>query len=79
MDKETPMYNWYVFWTLARIKQSEVLKNAENYRLLKKKDQNEKVNFDPHLKKRWLNMNIRMNQIGVGGFYKETKDKPRYI
>ena len=39
----------------------------------------EKTNFDPHLKRRWIQMNNRMKEIGVKSYYLETKDKPRYI
>ena len=38
----------------------------------------EKTNFDPHLHQRWVEMNNRMKQIGVEGYYDETKDLPRY-
>ena len=39
----------------------------------------EKTNFDPHLKKRWIQMNNRMKEIGVEAYYNETKDLSRYI
>lgn len=39
----------------------------------------EKTNFDPHLKRRWIQMNNRMKKIGVEAYYEETKDLPRYI
>jgi len=38
----------------------------------------EKTNFDEHLKRRWIQMNDRMKEIGVESYYKETKDLPRY-
>jgi hypothetical protein len=38
----------------------------------------EKTNFDPHLQERWILMNNRMKEIGVEGYYKETKDQSRY-
>ena len=39
----------------------------------------EKTNFDAHLKRRWIQMNNRMKEIGVESYYEETKDIPRYI
>ena len=38
----------------------------------------EKTNFDPHLRQRWVEMNNRMKDISVKGYYEETKDLPRY-
>ncbi|MFX1391054.1 MAG: DUF3795 domain-containing protein [Promethearchaeota archaeon] len=38
----------------------------------------EKSNFDDHLKKRWIQINQRMKEIGVESYYQETKDFPRY-
>jgi hypothetical protein len=38
----------------------------------------DKTNFDPHLEKRWLQMNTRMKEIGVEAYYEETKDLCRY-
>jgi len=38
-----------------------------------------KTNFDPHLEKRWLQMNMRMKDIGVEAYYEETKDMCRYL
>lgn len=38
----------------------------------------EKTNFDPDLKRRWIQMNNRMQEIGVESYYQETKDLPRY-
>ncbi|MBN2411164.1 DUF3795 domain-containing protein [candidate division KSB1 bacterium] len=38
----------------------------------------DKTNFDPDLKQRWLSMNKRMQEIGVEGYYEETKNLPRY-
>lgn len=34
--------------------------------------------FDPDLKKRWVEMNVRMKEIGVEAYYAETKDLCRY-
>ena len=39
----------------------------------------DKTNFDPHLEKRWLQMNTRMKEIGVEAYYEETKDLCRYL
>lgn len=39
----------------------------------------EKTNFDPDLKKRWVQMNRRMKELGVEAYFEETKDLPRYI
>ena len=39
----------------------------------------DKTNFDPHLEKRWLQMNMRMKEIGVEAYYEETKDLCRYL
>ncbi len=38
----------------------------------------EKTNFDPDLKRRWVDMNNRMKEIGVEAYYQETKDSSRY-
>jgi len=38
----------------------------------------EKTNFDPHLQRKWVQMNERMGEIGVEGYYEETRDQPRY-
>lgn len=38
-----------------------------------------KTNFDPHLEKRWLQMNSRMKKVGVEAYYEETKDLGRYL
>jgi hypothetical protein len=38
----------------------------------------EKTNFDPDLKRRWIQMNNRMKEVGVETYYQETKDLPRY-
>ncbi len=35
--------------------------------------------FDPVIKKRWIQMNNRMKEIGIEAYYKEIKDNPRYI
>lgn len=39
----------------------------------------DKTNFDPHLQKRWLQMNSRMREIGVEAYYEETKKVCRYL
>ena len=39
----------------------------------------DKTNFDSHLKKRWLQMNKRMKDVGVEAYYEETKDLCRYL
>ncbi len=38
----------------------------------------EKTNFDPDLKRRWIQMNNRMKKIGVESYFEETKNLPRY-
>jgi len=38
----------------------------------------EKTNFDPDLKRRWIQMNNKMREIGIKSFYQKTKDLPRY-
>lgn len=38
----------------------------------------DQTTFDPDLKTRWIQMNERMKEIGVQGYYEETKDFPRY-
>lgn len=38
----------------------------------------EKTNFDPDLKRRWIQMNSRMKEIGVESYFEETRDLPRY-
>jgi hypothetical protein len=38
-----------------------------------------KTNFDPHLERRWRQMNERMREIGVEAYYEETKNLPRYV
>jgi hypothetical protein len=38
----------------------------------------EKTNFDPDLKRRWIQMNNRMKEIGVEAYFEETKDLSRY-
>jgi hypothetical protein len=38
----------------------------------------EMTNFDPDLKRRWIEMNTRMRQIGIEAYYEETKDVCRY-
>jgi len=39
----------------------------------------EKTNFDPHLERRWRQMNERMREVGLEAYYEETKDLPRYV
>jgi len=34
--------------------------------------------FDEHLKKRWININNEMKEIGVEAYYMKIKDLPRY-
>jgi hypothetical protein len=36
------------------------------------------TNFDPDLKRRWIEMNGRMREIGVEAYFEETRDLPRY-
>ena len=38
----------------------------------------DKTNFDPHLRRRWRQMNRRMQEVGVKAYFEETKDLPRY-
>jgi hypothetical protein len=38
----------------------------------------EKSNFDEHLKRRWIQINKRMKEIGIESYYQETKENPRY-
>jgi len=38
----------------------------------------EKTNFDADLRRRWIQMNDRMKQVGVEAYFRETKDLPRY-
>jgi len=38
----------------------------------------EKTNFDSDLKRRWIQMNNRMKEIGVESYFQETEDLPRY-
>ena len=35
-------------------------------------------NLDPDLHRRWLQMNMRMKEIGVGAYFEEIKSQPRY-
>lgn len=37
-----------------------------------------RITFDPDLRRRWLEMNTRMKEVGVEAFYAETRDLPRY-
>lgn len=39
----------------------------------------EKTNFDPHLRERWVRMNLRMKEIGVQAYAEETRDQCRYL
>jgi len=36
------------------------------------------VNFDNHLKHRWVQMNQSMKEMGVMNYYEQTKPEPRY-
>jgi hypothetical protein len=36
------------------------------------------TNFDPDLKRRWIEMNTHMREIGIDEYYEETKDVCRY-
>lgn len=38
-----------------------------------------KPGFDEDLRRRWLQMNTRIKEIGVEAYYEETKDLPRYV
>ncbi|MFW9818785.1 MAG: DUF3795 domain-containing protein [Candidatus Thorarchaeota archaeon] len=38
----------------------------------------EKSNFDELLKQRWVQINKRMEEIGIESYYQETKNVPRY-
>ncbi|MFX0065957.1 MAG: DUF3795 domain-containing protein [Candidatus Hermodarchaeota archaeon] len=38
----------------------------------------EKTNFDPDLKRRWIEMNTEMKKIGVEAYFDKIKDLPRY-
>ena len=38
----------------------------------------EKTNFDPDLKRRWIEINDRMRKLGVEAYYAETRDQCRY-
>lgn len=38
----------------------------------------DRVNFDPDLRKRWIQMNERMKEVGPEGYFAETKDASRY-
>ena len=39
---------------------------------------NNAVFLDEHLKRRWIQINKRMKEIGPESYYQETKDLPRY-
>jgi len=39
----------------------------------------DKTNFDPDLKRRWIKMNKKMQEIGVEAYYEKTRNMPRYI
>lgn len=34
--------------------------------------------FDQHLQKRWIDINLKMKEIGVEKYFAEIKEKPRY-
>jgi len=38
----------------------------------------DKTNFDDHLRKRWIEINQRIKEIGIENYYYEIKEKPRY-
>lgn len=38
----------------------------------------DRTNFEPHLERRWRQMNERMREIGVEVYYEESRDQPRY-
>ena len=38
----------------------------------------DKTNFDEHLKKRWIQMQERLKEIGIAAYYEENRDQPRY-
>jgi hypothetical protein len=38
----------------------------------------QKTNFDPDLKRRWLEMNMRVKEIGLEAYFEKTKSLPRY-
>ncbi|HPI92136.1 MAG TPA: DUF3795 domain-containing protein [Deltaproteobacteria bacterium] len=38
----------------------------------------DRVSFDPDLRNRWQAMNARMKEIGIEGYFEETRDLPRY-
>jgi len=38
----------------------------------------DRTGFDEHLRRRWIGINQRMNEVGVEKYYQETKDIPRY-
>ena len=38
-----------------------------------------RTNFDPHLEKRWRQMNMRMQEIAVEAYDEETNDLCRYL
>ena len=38
----------------------------------------DKSNFDPDLKRRWIQMNNRMKDIGIESYFLESMDLPRY-
>jgi len=37
-----------------------------------------KVTFDPDLKRRWIEMNTRMKEVGIEAYHEETRALPRY-
>jgi hypothetical protein len=38
----------------------------------------EETSFDPDLRRRWIQMNTRIREVGVEAYFEETKDLPRY-
>ena len=38
----------------------------------------DKTDFDPNLRRRWVQMGNRMKEVGVEAYCEETKDAPRY-
>jgi hypothetical protein len=38
----------------------------------------ENTGFDEHLRQRWININLKMKEIGVEAYYETIKNVPRY-
>jgi hypothetical protein len=38
----------------------------------------EKSNFDPDLKRRWIQMNNRMKEVGIESYFQKNRNLPRY-